>query len=248
MSDVSLCNRALSEIGTRSTITSLDEASPEAVQCAIQYTPCRQTLLRSAHWGFARYQLLLTQLGVNSDIPNLVPYPWRYKYAYPSDCLKLRYLLAPPINVANSIAPNVGDPFLPQCLPSRANRFILASDIDGSRIILSNVPNAIGVYTRDVIDTDHMDPSFQMALVKYLAANLVIPLSGNIGQKNAQLAAVQDAVNQARVSDGNEGLSTSDHTVDWIAARGTPSDWAFGPGPNDIGLYYQGWDNTAWGD
>lgn len=246
MSITSICNRALSKAGARSTITSLDEASAEAVACSIHYDPDRQTLLRAAHWNFARYQLSLALLGSALDTPVSAPTPWAYKYAYPSDCLKLRFILWQPTDTPNSIAPDVGQPYAGYLRANPNNRFVVASDIDADsnpvKVILTNVPNAIGVYTKDLTDPDMFDPSFTTALVNLLASDLIMPLSGNVGQMQSMLAYVQEAVTAARVSDGNEGLTSTDHTPDWIAARGTP--WLCGGAFDGPGIWYNGWD--AW--
>lgn len=255
---ISICNRALSEIGTRSTIASLEEGSPEATQCALWYDNLRQQLLRTANWGFARFQLSLTQLG--DLIPDETsPYPWAYKYAYPSDCIKMRYILAPPPStLTGSInPPTVGQPILTSCFsPSRANRFIVANDRDNllnqRRLILSNVYQAIGAYTGDVTDPSLFDTLFDGALTAALAYKLVIPLSGNVGLKKDFGDHVRESIVNARVADGNEAISKTDHTVDWIATRGLGSIYGYGPlctigCPTDWGDWWGGNDNWSWG-
>jgi hypothetical protein len=49
------CRQALGELGTRSTITSLDppDGSQEAYYCNLLFESTRDQILRAAHWGFA---------------------------------------------------------------------------------------------------------------------------------------------------------------------------------------------------
>lgn len=251
--DVDICNRALAEVGARSTITSLSDPSPEAVNCAIQYTTLRQQLLRAAPWGFGRKTAPLSLLGSLTDVPPAAPYPWMYKYAYPADCLKVRYILWMPPEATNP-APLVGEPLFasPWMMPSRNNRFLVANDDTVGpqrRVILSNVQNALAVYTLDVTNPDLWDPLFDNALVMLLANKLIIPLSGNVNMKNQYLQQAMLAVSEARAMDGNEAMPSVDHTPDWIMARGDPISWNGGwPWVNTLGQWYSGWDNVAWGN
>ena len=80
-----ICNAALSHCGTRSKISSLDEGSPEANACVTHFAQVRDATLRGFDWNFARMTAGLAEL------PN-PPARWRYKYALPSDCLRLRRL------------------------------------------------------------------------------------------------------------------------------------------------------------
>src|SRR6266550_3258916 len=100
-SEVSICNRALQAIGTRTSIASLTEASIEARNCNLIYADTRDEVLGMAYWNFASktsYLALLksapgtptnsasTATQWSSDFP--AP-PWLYEYAYPDDCIKM---------------------------------------------------------------------------------------------------------------------------------------------------------------
>lgn len=255
---IAICNRALSKIGTQSKITSLDEASVEANQCALWYDNLRRQLLRTAPWGFARQQLALTMLGNITDASS--PYPWLVKYAYPSDCLKLNYIISLPCVPAGAITPpsvGLGIPGPTFWGPSRSNRFIIANDKDSEgnnrKVILSNVPTAIGVYAGNIEDPNLFDDLFDGALTDALAVKLIVPLSGNIGMHQSFEAALKMAIDNARAADGNESLPTTDHVVDWMATRGVGSPYGYGAfGANGgavsgWGEWNSGWDNFSWG-
>ena len=72
ISKVKISNMALSHIGARSTIESMDEDSSEANVCNLWY-------------DWARVQALETDPTVN----------WLYRYGYPSDCVSTRYIENP---------------------------------------------------------------------------------------------------------------------------------------------------------
>ena len=99
-SDIDICNRALSRLGTRATIAALSENSTEARTAAIWYATTRDALLRAADWNFARRRVALAELGTP-------PTGWAFRYALPTDCLRLLRLAstgpglpAPPIQKA----------------------------------------------------------------------------------------------------------------------------------------------------
>lgn len=81
VSEVSICNLALSRIGG-ATIQSLTEQSAEALACNIFYDRTRRTVLRSHPWSFATVVVPLAQLSEAED-------GWDYAYEKPSDCLRI---------------------------------------------------------------------------------------------------------------------------------------------------------------
>lgn len=231
LSDVAICNLALDASGCRSTIQSLNENSKEAKACSRQYAIALLTILQAAHWNFARAQAPLTLLKDGTlTPPDSVPTPWIYEYAYPSDCLAARYIM-PFIQTSPGSA--VGSQGLPSAIGSTV-RFLVGTDLDanGNRIkcILTNQPNAILVYTCQVVDTGLFDEQFTLAFADYLAYRLSVPLSGDkaLAKINYQLA--QDACNRAQASNNNEGITVIDNIPDWIRVRGYAADWAYPPG------------------
>lgn len=269
-SSIDIVNRALGEIGATATITAFDDSSFAAQYARINYDPLRRQLLRTAPWGFARKTDRLTLLGSQFQAPPSCPIPWLFKYEYPPDCLAIRYLLPPPPTVGNTPnAPVVGaQVFAPWCPPSRAFRFLRAYDdsvlnAPPIKVVLTNLGwqgpeifgGALAVYTVDSTNPDLWDDLFTDALVAALANKLVIPLSGNLDLKKDWIALAQQAIENARVSDGNEAIPSSDHTVDWIAVRGTaPSSVYFGGGGNwgpggygGLGSCSDGYASMNWG-
>lgn len=244
--NIDICNMALSELGTQSQITALNDGSVEANACTLWYDTMRRRLLRTASWGFARRQVALTQLG--DLIPdNTSTYPYLFKYKYPTDALKIRYLL-PPNPLTGTPTPPGATPYI-LLQPSRQWRFLIASETEaaGVKNILSNLQSATGVYTADVSDTLIFDELFIGALASALAFKLVMPLSGNIGMRQTFQASAQQAIMEARAADGNEAVPMADVQVDWMQARGAGTPFGYGPSSVGWGQWYNGDENMNWG-
>lgn len=126
----------------------------------------------------------------------------------------------------------------------------------GRTIICSNVKNAKGVFTFEALYPNLWDHKFRQAVVFLLAAYISVPLHAvnggkrsdaigmNMQKLNAGLA--MQAIQSARISDGNEGWYSSDISVDWLRIRrngGGMGNWGAwdGPGP---GYCIGGWDSV----
>ncbi len=235
-SKVDICNRALSVIGTRSTIASIDEATPEAQACLIHFEASCRAMLRLAPWSFARYQVngavIAAATGTPENPNGNPPFPidqtWSYEYAWPNDCLKLRQVLPPfnppaigPINLWPCLVMSPSDT---SCDRARLYNYQITLDRDsqGNQIkaILTNVENAVIVYTALVDNPNLWDDEFSEAFVFMLASHLVGAL---IGDKQMDKALYQKASMMAiaaRAVDANEQPLSPNHTPDWIKVRG----------------------------
>src|SRR5215469_8250650 len=99
-SEVDIANRALSAIGTRSTISSLAEISNEALNATLLIEALRDELLRMAPWNCATNYNNMTLVCAAPGTPEnptqgattwqkgIPPPPWAYEYLYPADCLR----------------------------------------------------------------------------------------------------------------------------------------------------------------
>lgn len=124
----------------------------------------------------------------------------------------------------------------------------------GRTVICTNVRLATLVYTTDVQYPQLWDPLFRAAFVAYLASEIAGPIWAKkdpkfgLAQRNAQIAVVKDKVTQARISDGNEGVYSSDIAVDWMRTRRSGGSWrgwgggwtGQGDGP---GVWGMSWDS-----
>lgn len=211
-SEVDICNRALSIIGARSTIASLTESSTEAVQCTIHYASTRDELLRPHLWSFARRQVTMALMAAAAGtaenpagVPPLPMAPWLYQYRLPTDCLRVRQLYQPASN-----GPKIA--------------FSLSGDQDAAgnpvKVLLTNQPQAVLVYTSQVTVVDMFDPDFQAALVASLAARLAFPLTGDKSSAQYFAKVAADTILTARSIDGTEDPAGAEKLPEWLTVRG----------------------------
>jgi hypothetical protein len=260
MNPVDLCNIALGQINARADqITSLDPPAPpnnKAAQVMSQlYQLQADAVFRAAHWNCARKQTQLSLLKAAVGTPEnpsgsgpTPPVPWRYEYAYPVDCLKVRFLIPMPNLPGVAAAPimtNVGVNFMPHVNTSMP--FVPASDIDADgnaiRVILTNAPRAQGVYTARLANVDLWDPSLQNAVIGALAAWAAPGVSGSTDRQKMAIGIASALISAARDSDGNEGITQMDIIPDWMRVRDVGGFAGFGPMAG--GAYMAGWDSWA---
>ena len=197
-SEVDLCNRALSRLGTRATIAALSENSTEARTVSIWYAATRDALLRVHDWNFARRRVALAKLGWPSPRDKG---GWAYRFALPSDCLRRLEGLS-------------GQP---------SPRFEVAGDgaADGpGRVVLCDEPAPLAVYTARIADPALFDPGFAQALVDQLAAHVAYPVTQKTDLAVRLAQAARLALAEAMAADSGEaGRDRDDEMPDWIAAR-----------------------------
>ena len=198
--EVDLCNRALSRLGTRATIAALSENSTEARTVSIWYAATRDALLHAHDWNFARRRIALAELGSPSPRDKG---GWAYRFALPSDCLRLLRLEAPP-----------GQP---------SPRFEVAGDGGGNgggRVVLCDEAAPRAVYTARIADPALFDPGFAQALVDQLAAHVAYPVTQKTDLAVRLAQAARLALAEAMAADSREaGRDGEEWLPDWIAAR-----------------------------
>jgi hypothetical protein len=234
--EVDIYNLALAHVGTRSTVASPTEDSQEARACRRFYTQARDETLTAAWWTFARRTAVLTLLKAAPGTPEFqgvvsntwndsypAP-PWLYSYAYPADCARARYII--PINtVVYPGTPIFSVPLEVGALVNgTAVRFATGQDLDDNdqqiRVILTNQPQAILVYSAQTNDPNMWGADYVMALSLVLGAYLVPSLSGDKKLQANLFAAARDKIGEVAAGDGNEGLPVQSSMPDWMTVRG----------------------------
>jgi hypothetical protein len=255
-SEVDVANRALSLIGTRSQIASLDEDSNEARNVKLVFDAQRDELLRMAPWNcamnFTNLSLICAapgtpenpSAGTNVWQKGIPPPPWSYEYAFPSDCLRCVYIVPQfttgfTSGVPITTAVTGGAPAFWNGPPVRFRVAVDQIDLNtgkpsatgaDQRVILTNQEQAILCYVKKVTNPDVWDDLFQHALVHALASRLVISLTGDKALAQLRMQDANQVISQARQMDGNEGLTVNDVTPDWIRTRGISYQaWEFSP-------------------
>lgn len=235
---VEIYNRALGEISARSTVASPDEPSVEARNCNRYFPSVRDQVFRAANWSFARKTATLALLKAAAGTPenpepstsdvwttNYPPPPWLYSYAYPSDCARMQFM-QPQFNTLAGLTP----PLFPVTLSNypladtQWGVFQVANDQDEGQndftVILTNVSQSIGVYTRRITETSIWDASFTEAVVFGLAGRLAPAISGDKRMMQMMFQMANGFLVEARRNDANEGLTIQDHVPDWMSVRG----------------------------
>lgn len=220
-----IANLALSYIGTRSTIASLTEGSAEAVAVSTHYNIARRALLRAAYWNFSRKQVVAALLK-DATVGDVVPQPWLYEYAIPSDAVMMRYIL--PQYQVDATTPGVpGTPYY----MAPPVRFLVSSDLDPSNnqisVVLTNQPSAQFIYSADVTNESLFDSDFVDAFSHLLAAKIVISLTGDKEMAKQEFALAKAITDTALVRNNNESLTVVDSVPDWMRVRGYTTDWAY---------------------
>jgi hypothetical protein len=210
LSKVRIGNMALSHIGTDSTIESFTETSAEAKEVELWYDYSRLQTLASYDWSFARKRLTLATH--SDDPPDGV---WAYRYQYPSDCTKFRKIQNPtgsPLVTfqADTDVSNAEDaiPFDVEISPSL-----------GTKSILTDLNEAVGVYTFDQEAPELFSPFFVEMLSRALATHLCYALTGNIELKKQITLEFAQMSRLAPSMDANEQVERPPRDSDWIRGR-----------------------------
>ena len=258
---VDLVNIALDQISARTSVVSLDPPAPAnniAAQVAARnYQMQVEAVFQAAHWNSARRQIKLHLLKAAHGTPEnpdgrkpRPPHPWRYEYAYPHDCLQIRFVMPsalPELEGAAVLMTNVGierNTRVTTSLP-----FVPAIDLDHEdneiKVVLTNARHAEAVYTGRIANIDLWGASLRNAVVGTLAAWFCMPITGDKTLMGLRVQLAVGIINQARIWDGNEGITSSDIPVDWMDARNA-GGWfgdRFGSGP-----FFSGWSPIAMPD
>lgn len=256
---VPLVNQALDQIAAGVTVRSMDppDANSLAAEVAARtYAQQVGAVFRSVHWNCARFQKSLTLLraaagtyaNADGSLP-VPPIPWLYEYAYPTDCLKIRFLI-PKLSLPATSTPlmtGAGLNYYPDTITAMPFVPALSLNDQGQQVsvILTNAPMADAVYTAIVQDPNLWDVALRNAVIATLSAWFVNPLARNAELLKERVQMAVAMIQSARISDGNEGITSTDHLPDWMAARNYGS--TIGIGAYDNG-YMAGWDSIGMPD
>lgn len=255
-----IANRALDAAGVDFTLGDIEEGTRPGQVCLRAYGDCLRALLRSVNWDFARKTadlvLLADASGQTSNVGTVVPTPWVYEYAYPTDCLKARF-------VPQNFAYSGSVPLMTGLQPANSAKpqpasFLVATDFNyppnltgnywelhgvspsGQTVILTNVASAKLVYTALMIYPNVWDAQFMEAMIAYLASEIALPLAKDkkfgMQLRNQNILICKKKIEDARLTDGNEGTYSINREASWISARngGAPM-WAGADGASPWG-------------
>jgi hypothetical protein len=120
----------------------------------------------------------------------------------------------------------------------------------GRTVILTNVPNAELVYTALMLYPSTWDPLFREALIAYIAGQIALPLNRDkklgMALRRENYAIAKQKIEQARIANGNEGITDTSHSVDWMRFRNSGWRGIGGrEGEGGPGVFGYGWDSCG---
>ncbi len=127
----------------------------------------------------------------------------------------------------------------------------MGQGIASQTVILSNQQNAHLVYTTLITYPDQWDPLFSQAFVallgSYFAMQLVPDRKEAVRVRDDMVKICHMALDQARVTDGDEMWGNVDHVPDWLRVRnsGTWGGTGFG---QEAGVLSYGYESLVCGD
>ena len=166
-------NAALTALGSMDRVGNLYDGSIISKKALDIYGQTRDALMINGDWEFLERNTTGTLLKQAPTVyltpwtPAYPPQPWIYEYTYPADALKIRSVKPTAVFVPN---------FDPQPWPYSIDND--NSYTPAQRVILTNVPNAIIVYTGRVTDPSTWDADFTEEFIIELAKKLAPGLKG----------------------------------------------------------------------
>lgn len=196
MSDVNICNEALARCAITTFISSPSDATKQAQVCNVFYYNTREKMLKAHDWNFASARVALSDLG---DPPT----NWIYKYAYPTDCVKVRNIIVE------------GDR-----MPAAAYRypFQIAED-NGVKVILCDVENAEIEYTKRITDVSLYTTEFIDVFAWALAAEIMMPLTADYNRFKVAQQMLNTTMSIAKGMNSNEMGEEVPKESEFITAR-----------------------------
>ncbi len=204
LSETQIGNMALSHIGARSRIESLGENRAEATEINLWYDWSRRQILEAFDWGFARKRLKLALHGDTISTTSTDPLAgvWGFRYQYPADAIVMRKIQHP------------------NAPPDDAIPFDIELNLDGTqKTILTDMNDAVGVYTSDITSPTLFSPFFVSTLSHLIAHYVAFPLTGKRNIKGDELQIYNEMIRLAPAHSANERMGEPPRDTDWIRAR-----------------------------
>lgn len=195
-SKVRIARMALSNIGSKSNIESLDENNTAALECNLWYDPARLQTLEGFNWGFARKSRSLAEHSVAAPT-----YRWAYRYQYPEDCVAPRYIQNP-----------LG-------MDATAIPFEVENADDGTLCILTDEEDATLIYTFDLETVSLFSMYFVTAMSYALAAFIAPKLTGKTSVQDRMQRTHQAYINLASGANAEQRVPREPRDPSWIRER-----------------------------
>ena len=205
VSDVDICNQALTNLGVDSAISSLTDDSSNARACNRLFARLRDQLLRQHAWNFAINRATLTALSAT------VGYEYAFSYQLPTSPKCIRVL---ELREERDEKLGPGYAYQIESLVDGANTYnVLSTDANTARI----------KYIKEVTDPTQFDTLFVQALVDLLTARLSMPITQSRSTAEAWAAQAVRSLEDAKEANVLEGFEPRTRKMDdvgsWVAFR-----------------------------
>lgn len=197
ISDVIIGNMALSFIGAKRDITAAlteDTAGAEAVNLWYEYA--RLSTLEAYNWAFARKR---GALSVHADAP---PDEWAYRYTFPSDAVAIR-------KIWNPLGESV------DAVPYDIEQIAAGT----AKCILTDMQDAIAIYTINLTTTSLFSPTFVMAFARKIAECIAYSMTGKESVRDSQTQHFNLLIRQAADLDAQQAVKHPPRDADWVRGR-----------------------------
>lgn len=216
MTELDICNNALSLIGQGTHISSLTENKKEADACKRLLSVTIARCLDKFNWSFARRDEVIT---ADFELANALCLPWKYVYKLPSDVMRI--LFAVPMGVdSRSEAMNFTNQI----------RFNIRNYGDQKVIATDNQAPFIIQYIANTSKVDIFPPTFCEAIETYLASALASELIKGIEGVNISSALAKSAFSLLELAsslDAQQGASAIQPMEDYqlVQSRRSYRGW-----------------------
>lgn len=221
MTDVDICNLALSHLGDEAQVESITPADPteQAALCARFYPVARDVLLEMHPWSFAVRRSALATLETNPLADD-----WIWAYTLPNQCIR-------PLSTAQ--AGDSNGPFGYFFGYAEGQQpFIVETADDGSGILFTNIEVPYLRYIHREENTARYSALFSIALSRLLSSYLAGPIlkgKSGIAMAQGEFKIFQAEFAKATAMDANVGKRDlrETHMPTWINGRGTQRRWPY---------------------
>lgn len=217
MTDIDICNMALSTLGSATTVTSITpptgDGSAAALYCVTFYPIARQEALETGtSWSFAKRRAALVATTNLSSV-------WTYAYSLPANCMTpvkvfaLSAIQSPDAVFSEGWRPN----------ESQGADFTIETNASSVPVLLTNEPDAELLYLVDQTDTTKWSTDFVVGVAELLASYLAGPIIRGAAGAKAKASLRENAMRMLEAAAANDGnsseSSTAEHTSSFIRAR-----------------------------
>lgn len=190
MSQVSLCNQALTSLGA-TPILSIDDDTTEAKLCKLHYQPTLESMLEAASWSFATKRM---ELPKSSEAP---PSPWTSQFLIPTDILRI-------IEAGDS----------PNFDAENSTQW----QIEGQYIVTDSEKCYIRAITRNIA-VNNFTTSFSQAFTARLAAEMCLAITQSQSTTNSQFQKAGELMQMAITLDSMQGRTRKLRSNKYLSAR-----------------------------